>query len=257
MPDRVPLYLRIAADLRERMASGDLPPGGKLPTQAQVQVQYNASSTAVIYALKMLESEGRIERRRGSGSYVRDARRLIRRAHSRDLRSTQGSTSPFARDTAAAGMAPSWEHHSERSTASARIAERLGIQPGDPVMFTRYRFIADEKPIQVSRSHEPLAITGGTEVEWPEESAVVGVVARMDLIGVSIVRFVERIRSRPASPEEAEALGLNPRGGMYVLAIERTYYTEDQAVETADIVFPSDRYELEYEIPIDLGPQGS
>lgn len=253
MPE-TPRYLRIAAELRERMANGDLPPGAKIPSQNKLKDQYG-SSTAVTYALKILEAEGRIERIRGSGTYVRDTTRLVRRAHARDMRAQAGSTSPFARDASSAGMQPTWEHDSEHTTASEVIAARLGIEPGDPVMFTHYRFLADEHPIQLSESHEPLAVTGGTEVEWPEESPVVGVVARMDLIGAVITRVVEKVRARPASPDETEALGLDPRrGGLWVLAIERTYYAGEQAVETADIVFPSDRYELAYEMPIDPAP---
>jgi len=32
--------------------------------------------------------------------------------------------------------------------------------------------------------------------------------------------------------------------------IDRTHYVEDRPVETCDIIFPGDRYELTYTIPI-------
>ncbi|WP_327037672.1 hypothetical protein [Micromonospora maris] len=47
------------------------------------------------------------------------------------------------------------------------------------------------------------------------------------------------------------ALDLDPRGGRWVIAIERTYHAGQTAVETADIVFPGDRYRLVYEMPVD------
>jgi hypothetical protein len=64
-------------------------------------------------------------------------------------------------------------------------------------MRTDYRFIADAAPVQLSTSWEPLSITGGTDVEWPEDGAAVGVVARMDRIGRRIDEFVERVTARP------------------------------------------------------------
>jgi DNA-binding GntR family transcriptional regulator len=47
------------------------------------------------------------------------------------------------------------------------IAEQLHIEQGDPVMRTSYRFFADNEPVMLSTSFEPLAITGGTPVEQP------------------------------------------------------------------------------------------
>lgn len=251
MAERVPAYLRIVADLRGRIIAGELPPGAKVPSETDLRQMYGVSTTVAKNALALLRSEGLVERRRGSGTYVRESSRLVRRSHSRDMRTAPGPTSPFARDAASSGKRGTWEHHSEHTTASPHIAQRLGIEPGAPVMYTRYRFLADDEPIQLSGSHEPLAVTGGTPVEWPEDGAAVGVVARMDLIGVHIDRFREEIITRSASPDELVELKLDPRGGLWVLAVERTYFAGEQAVETADIVFPGDRYRLVYELPID------
>jgi GntR family transcriptional regulator len=246
-----PNYQRVVDDLRSRILAGELRPGDKLPTEKELQQRWGFSTTIIKHALTLLRGEGLIEGRRGSGNYVRDRTQLVRRAHSRDMRKRIGSTSPFARDSEAAGRRPSWQSESERIPAPPHIAERLGIQPGDTVMHTKYRYLADGNPIQLADSYEPIAITGGTRVEYPEQGPIVGVVARMDFIGVAIDRFVEEVTTRPAMPEEADTLELDRRGGMWVIAIERTYYAGQTAVETADIVFPGDRYRLVYEMPID------
>lgn len=246
-----PNYQRVVDDLRSRILSGELGPGDKLPTEKELQQRWDFSTTIIKHALTLLRSEGLIEGRRGSGNYVRDRTRLVRRAHARDMRNRIGSTSPFARDSEAADRRPTWEAESRQIPAPPRVAERLGIQPGDLVMHTRYRYLADDTPIQFADSYEPLAVTGGTPVEFPERGPVVGVVARMDFIGVAIDRFVEEVTTRPALPEEADALDLDRRGGRWVIAVERTYYAGQTAVETADIVFPGDRYRLVYEVPVD------
>src|SRR5436309_1092598 len=173
----VPAYLRIAADLRARIAAGDLAAGARLPTETALMGAYGVSRTVAKQAILVLKNEGRVEGRQGSGVYVREIHRLTRESHRRDMRRQPGSTSPFARDAERAGRRPRWEHTSERTTALPDVALRLAIQPGDPVLLTRYRFLADDLPIQLSTSWEPLAVTGGTPVALPENGAAVGAVA--------------------------------------------------------------------------------
>jgi DNA-binding GntR family transcriptional regulator len=245
-----PAYLLIAGDLRTAILTGALAPGAKLPSETQLMAQYGVSRTVAKWAVSVLKGEGIVEGRRGSGTFVRSVQRLVRHAHGRDQRTSAGPTSPFARDAERGGQRGTWRHRSERVVADADIARRLAIRSGDPVMSTRYVFLTDSEPIQLSHSREPLAVTGGTPVEWPEDGAAVGVVARMDLIGVRIDESVERITARPAIAGEAEELRLPARAPL-VFVIERTYYAGGVPVETADITIPGDRYELVYRIPID------
>lgn len=249
-PAHLPVYLRIAADLRAAILGGEYAAGEKIPSVARLAEQYGVSAIAARDAVNILEGEGLVEGRRGSGTYVREQRRIVRRAHTRNMREPDASTSPFARDAARAGRRGTWEHHSERDVADLDVAARLGVEPGSPVMRTRYRFLADGEPIQLSVSHEPLEVTGGTPIEWPEDSPALGVVARFDLIGMRIDEWEERVRDRPATAEEIEALALSPRRS-HVQTIARTYYVAGRPVETADIVVAVGRYELVYRFPVD------
>lgn len=249
MPE-TPAYLRIAGDIRTGILSGELEPASRLPSETKLMAQYGVSRTVVKWALSVLKGDGLVEGRRGSGTFVRSVPRMVRHSHGRGQRSEPGSTSPFARDAERIGQAATWVHESHRTSADADVARRLNIAPGDPVMATRYLFTAGDQPIQLSHSWEPLAVTGDTPVEWPEDGSAVGVVARMDAIGVRVDEAVERITARPAIEVEAKELQL-PLRGQFVFVIERTYYAAGRPVETADITIPGDRYELVYRIPID------
>lgn len=251
MPERpsLPAYLQIAADLRQRITSGELQPRAKLPSESALMRTYGVSNTVTKRAISVLRAEGLVEGRSGSGVYVREIRRLVRESHGRNLR-RPGPTSPFARDAQAGGQAATWEHDTAEEQAAEAVAVRLAIEPGDPVMRTTYRYLADGHPVQLATSWEPLAITRGTPVERPEDGAAVGVVARMDHIGVRIDEFEERPSWRAGTPEEVAALGLSPRRPM-VVVIQRTYYAAGRPVETADIVADADRYELVYRMPVD------
>ncbi|MEV4411555.1 GntR family transcriptional regulator [Catellatospora sp. NPDC049609] len=250
MPADLPAYLQIAAELRCRIVAGELAPGAKLPSESRLMAMFGVSNTVTKRAIAVLKAEGLVEGRHGSGVYVRHVRRLVRDSQGRDQRRRQGPTSPFARDVTASGQRPSWEHDSAEVGCPDAIAARLGVEPGEPVLRTRYRYLADGGPIQLATSYEPLSITRGTPVELPEDGAAVGVVARMDVIGVRIDECVEEIIARAAHPDEIERLGL-PSGGALMMVVERTYLAGGRAVETADIVMAADRYQLRYRWPVE------
>ena len=64
-------YEQLAASLRVEIQQLQRQGGTKLATEAEISSQYHMSRQTVRHALKLLEDEGLIERRQGSGSYLR------------------------------------------------------------------------------------------------------------------------------------------------------------------------------------------
>ncbi|MGX1091473.1 DNA-binding GntR family transcriptional regulator [Streptomyces albogriseolus] len=147
-------------------------------------------------------------------------------------------------------MRGTWESSSEQTGASASIAQRLGIDPGDRVMRTKYLFREAGEPMMLSTSWEPLALTGRTPVMLPEEGPLggMGVVERMRAIDVIVDNVTEEVGARPGLAEELVLLGGVP--GHVVLVIQRTYFASGRPVETADVVIPADRYRAAYHLPV-------
>lgn len=71
---RVSLYGQITNDFRERILSGDLKPGEKLPSFTEMRLQHRVSQATLNRVHSLLEAEGLIARRRGAGTFVRDFR---------------------------------------------------------------------------------------------------------------------------------------------------------------------------------------
>lgn len=69
---RRPRHRQIYDAFRARIDSGELAPGEKLPTEAQLMQHFAVSRTTVSRALRDLEMQGLVRRRRGSGTYVRE-----------------------------------------------------------------------------------------------------------------------------------------------------------------------------------------
>jgi GntR family transcriptional regulator len=243
-----PAYLQVAEKLAERIRTGELQPGDKLPSIADLTRQYSVSKIVATMAIKELHQAGLIYGHRGKGTFVRE--RPTTRRRSTTWYALPGSGSPTARSIEAHGGVPSWDHESARGEADTVVALRLAIDEGDPVMVTSYVYRSDGTPIQLATSWEPLAITEGTAIELPEAdgSPAVGVVDRFAAIGIVVDAVDETVSARMPSQREVELLAL--AAGVPVLLIERTYSAEGRPVETADIVVPADRYQLHYGIPV-------
>ena len=241
MSTEPPLYLRVAEELRARIESGELPPGTRLPSVAEISAQYGGSNSIATGAYKVLVDDGLVVSRHGAGHYVRsqETPELLVRQHRR-----RSEDSPFAEGAAKQGAVGTWRHESTTEQATDAVAARLGVTPGAAVMHTSYTYLADDQPVQLAESWEPLDVTGSSLVALPEVGpyAGVGVAARMRVLSIEVGDPVERVRARLATRAEAQSLGMTPPGP--VLAIERTYYDQatGRAVETADIVMRGDRW---------------
>ncbi|MEV6130713.1 GntR family transcriptional regulator [Streptomyces violaceusniger] len=256
-PPEPPAYLSLARDLRRRIEDGRLPAGAQLPSRAQLARSYGVGPNVANSAVRVLMAEGLVHGRAGSGVYVREPRalrRMLRSWHDGRLSGT-----PYVLDLPGHGGDGRRVGSSTTVAAPPGIAERLGLAPGAQVVRSAYVFRSGGgsaagtagEPTMISTSWEPLELTGGTPVALPEAGPLAGrgVVARMAHIGLPVDRAVEAVVARTASAEEASLLEITT--GSVVEALERTYYSGDRAVETADIVVPAGRYQLVYEFPVD------
>ncbi|NBM17492.1 GntR family transcriptional regulator [Streptomyces sp. GC420] len=246
-----PPYLRIADVLRRRIADQEWSPGDRLPSRAQLAQECGVGENVVRRAQELLISQGVLEGRTGSGTYVAEPRERLRMVRSQYREQIGGS--PFGADMSALGKRGTWESRTEaKIPAPAGIAARLGIAEGDLCVRTAYEYLADSRPVQLSTSWEPYELTAGTLVVLPEGGphAGKGVVDRMAEIGITVTRAVEQPEPGEATAEEATLLGI--QRGALVTRIHRTYYADDgRAVETADIVVPAAVCEIVYEVPTD------
>ncbi|MFJ9344259.1 GntR family transcriptional regulator [Streptomyces sp. NPDC101733] len=249
MPEQPP-FLRIADVLRQRIAEHVWTAGDRLPSRAQIAEECGVGENVVRRAQELLISQGVLEGRAGSGTYVAEPRRRVRVVRSSAREQPGGS--PFRADMQALGKQGNWESRTEAKVpAPAEIAARLGIAEGELCVRTVYEFLADGRPVQLSTSWEPYALTAGTLVVLPEGGphAGVGVVNRMVTIGIMVSHAVEQPEPRQATAEEASLLGIQKAA--LVTHIRRTYYSDQgQPVETADIVIPAALCEIVYEIPV-------
>jgi GntR family transcriptional regulator len=140
----IPLYYQLKKLLAGRITSGEWRPGDMLPTEEQLQEQYELSRTTVRQALKELEFEGKISRHRGRGTFVSKPKI----SHSPD---------PHFNLTAyltQQGMEPSWQVLTAGWVlATPEVAERLNLESGSRVYQLRRLRMANNEPIGYHITH--------------------------------------------------------------------------------------------------------
>src|SRR5690242_6948578 len=73
-PPKLPKHRQVFGALEEGIRAGRWRPGARLPSEAELVQQFGASRITVGRAVRDLQLAGLVERRAGSGTYVRSGR---------------------------------------------------------------------------------------------------------------------------------------------------------------------------------------
>jgi GntR family transcriptional regulator len=204
----------LAEDLRARIRAGEWAPGERLPSEPKLAELETVSRSSVRGAIALLEEDGYVSRRHGSGTYV-----THRPALPNDLGRNFGVSSLIA----ATGLAPGTVEETSRAVpAPASVAEALGVAPGEPVSCLRRVRTADGRRV--------VDATDWCRVEHlaPEELPAAGdgsIYAALARRGLAVHHGVAHLTPGNADGEVARRLGV-PRGALLL--------TLDQVDRTAD-----------------------
>lgn len=242
---RLPVYRRIAEELRATVTSGELRDGDQLPGENALMERYGVARATARQALRVLIDEGLAVARRGSGVYVRQFHPLRRHGSRRLARTGWGAgTAIWDADTNGRTYAPDQITITEQDPPEAATrALRLGA--GAQVLVRRRRYLVEGRPVQLAISYYPAELVAGTRVADPDTGPG-GVYARLAELGHPPTAFTEELRARMPSPEERK--GLELPDGNPVIVVMRTAFTEDGApVELNEMVLDAASYVLQYD----------
>jgi GntR family transcriptional regulator len=248
---KVPPSRRIADDLRRAILSGEMPPGGRLPSERALAATHGTARNTARQAIAILQAEGLVEAEHGRGVFMRERRPLLLVAHDRfSRRYREAGVAPFRAELEAQGPTPRVEILAiEREPAPEWIAAELGLDPGETVVARHNRCLADDEPVQLSSTYLPLSIAAGTALER-EVSGPGGIYAALEQLGHRLSRVEERITARMPLPSEVDALALS--AGVPVIELRHTGRdTRGQAIEVTLSVLPADRNELTFQFPVE------
>lgn len=233
----IPYYIQLMDILREKVQTGTWAPGNQIPGEQDLCELYGISRTVVRQALRELEIEGVISRRKGKGTFISPAK--INEGLIQKL-------TGFYQDMVERGLRPTTKVlHQNVSPANEKVAQFLNIKTGENVIdILRLRFVNDE-PIQLVTTYIPLELCPA--------------LASVDLTNRSLYEFLEKeagiflakgrryIEAVLANDTEAALLGIEHKAPL--LMLDSISFSETgQPVEYYHALHRGDRSRFEVEL---------
>lgn len=211
MRSPVPKYFTIKAVLQAWLER-EYSTGARLPSELILCRDFGVSRVTIQHALDLLEKEGWIRREQGRGTFYAGPAAPRTETRPSELGESIMRSRAGAYRVLAKGIVP----------ASLRIAERLRIKPGEPIVALDRIGFVDDQPIVVVRGYllrkfgEPLL-----NAEAPLEHTTLGSLLQ-DEYGVPIDSVLQTIGASLADPTFADHLDIAV--GSPVLEGERIYF---------------------------------
>lgn len=184
-PDKLPLYIKFADEVRLAVRAGAIQRGDFLPSEREFVQALGISRITVRKALELLAEQEIVVRGRGYGTYVN---------HQLEYRLKQAMG--FSQQVEKAGKTPGtlWVSKS-RLACRPEIAAHLQLPAGSDVyLLKRVRYI-DGEPVSIEESYVPLDLI--TDLEQID----ISLYAYFRSQGVIPVRTRNWVSAQPPSPE--------------------------------------------------------
>ncbi|HET8996654.1 MAG TPA: phosphonate metabolism transcriptional regulator PhnF [Acetobacteraceae bacterium] len=233
--DGVALWRQIVGYLQRDIDSGALPPGARLPTEAELSQQFRVNRHTVRRALEELSRGGVVRVEQGRGSFV--AEDVLDYAVEPRTR--------FSEWIRRHNKEPSGRVlQLKETTADSRIAAGLGLRSGARVVMLERLGLADDRPVSLTSHYFAAARLPGL---LEALRAAPRITEALKAVGVSdYMRQFTRVTARLPSPEEAELLRTGRSRPL--LVAENVNVDRDGAVlEFAVGLYPTPRVQIVFE----------
>jgi GntR family transcriptional regulator len=209
-----PAWVQIEEQLGDRIESGALASGERLPPERDLAEALGVSRMTVRQALASLAARGLVERGVGRGTFVRGAPPV-----EHDLTRVAGFTEEVERQGLQAGARIL---EAKECTAPDQVASALRIAPGDPVVRLERVRLGSDRPMTLEDSWVPAARFPGL-LQRDLSGSLYALMRTVYDLGP--VTATERLEPIAARSYEADALGVAE--GSPLMLVERVAYAAD------------------------------
>jgi GntR family transcriptional regulator len=232
-------YLRLYRVLSQALADGRFGAGQPFPSEPRLVREYGISRSTVRRALAQLEAEGRIERKRGSGTYAREQRKQA--AAPRDFSSVLD------------GLASQPEATTSRTITSGHVPPPtflLDEQPrlGETVLLIRRIRYVGREPIVLESAYLPDEVGGGLtrRLLGADGGDILTVLAAHGHRSASVEREFAALEADPLVADSLDLAIGEPIFNVRTLARDR----RQRILAYVDCLYRPDRYEAHAAIEI-------
>jgi len=245
-----PMWRQIAEDLRNKIESGEIGGGSSaLPTELELQEQYNASRNTIRDAVKWLVTRGLVYTRSGQGTFV------VQKVDPFVTTLTAAESAAVGLDSASyLSEVSSRQRKPEISAprveiqqASGLSAAELKVPVGTSVVTRQQRRFIDGLPYSMQTTFYPMQLVerGATRLIQAEDIAEGAVSYLRERFGIDQVGWRQRIKVRVPDADESGFFGLPDDGRIAVFEIIRTGYdARGTPLRVTVTTYPTDRNEF-------------
>ncbi len=234
----MPLYYQIKRELTERIIRGDYSDTGKLPSESQLQAEFEVGRATIRKAIDELAKRGLVVKHHGKGVFLAPPK----------MEQHLLSFYSFTQEMIDKGFTPSTEVlEFETIAAPASVASALGLQKRtDVIRIVRVRS-ADGEPLIYETSYLPASLAPGLTRERVSEMPLYEIIE--EDYGLRLSRAIESFEPVNLGPYEARILGVP--AGKPALLLERTAFADTIPVEFCQGLVRGDRcrYQVELQRP--------
>jgi GntR family transcriptional regulator len=232
----VPLYAQIAESLLDQIESGKLTSGDRLPSERELSEKLGVNRLTLRRALRMLEDQGLLMRRRGSGTYVAQAK----------MEWQAGRLIPFTQGAQRRGYTPGAKVILfERHPVEAAIAKELGLPVSAAVYYVHRLRLVSQEPVLLERFTVPCNRFPGLEQHDLAQRSLYEVMETEYRVCISRAR--QSLEPVIATEYEAKLLGVRP-GAPLMLERRLALDQEGQPVEYGKDLYRGDRFRFVTEV---------
>jgi GntR family transcriptional regulator len=213
MPGQTLLADRLRDELLEEITSSALEPGTKLPTEGELSKRFGVSRATVREAVRGLVEAGYVTRRRGSGSYVAERRRM---PHGLD------STLSYLAMIESAGAHAGMRVLDAVFEQCEKTDSPLHLSTGDMVLAVKRVRTADGQPVIYSRDRIPARLL---RTDLDLQNLDPSLFALLRSSGHAADHATATLRAVASTSFTAKVLGV--RRGKPLLYIEEVDYDRD------------------------------
>ncbi|MDI4632408.1 GntR family transcriptional regulator [Pelomonas sp. V22] len=209
--------------------------GGRLPPERELSERFDVARETLRRCLRELEAEGLLNRKQGAGTFV-SGQPVVKRPQ----------LISFSEDMRARGLQPSSELLSTAVVgAGAKLANRLKLMPGSPLVEIRRLRMANDEPMALETVYlaqsrlpnfDPATLKSGSLYELLDKH-----------YGLQIRSAHQQLQATVLTVEEAELLEVPAFSPS--LLVERTAYSnKGEVVEYGKSLYRADRYRFEVNV---------
>jgi GntR family transcriptional regulator len=242
----------IADDLIRKIERGEISRGQQLPTELELQIEYDASRNTVRDAVKWLIQRQLVVKHPGRGTFA--AKRIT--PFSVELSPPRGSGPGGGEGSAYVAAAQVQNRRPSASDprveirkATGPIARQLQVEEGTRVVSRHQQRFIDEDPWSLQTSFYPMDfVIKGAERLVDAVDVEEGVVKYLEQeLALVQAGYQDLIAVRPPDQEESLFFDLPENASVTLIELSRTAYTADgEAIRFTVTVYPADRNMLYY-----------